>query len=152
EKELLDLFTLGPASWWALFSSRDQYSKQKLSGDLERLKNYYQDRGYLEFNIESTQVSITPDKEDIYITVNVIEGKRYTVSEVRLTGKFPMPEEEMRALISVKPGDVFSRKEVTESSKRIADRLANDGYAFANVNPVPDVNKEARTASFNFIV
>ena len=152
EKDLLDLFTLGPASWWAVFSSRDQYSKQKLSGDLERLKNYYQDRGFLEFNIESTQVSITPDKEDIYITVNVVEGKRYTVSDVRVTGKYPVPEAEIRALISVKSGDVFSRKEVTESAKRISDRLANDGYAFANVNPVPDVNKDARTASFNFIV
>lgn len=151
-KELLDLFTLGPASWWAVFSSRDQYSKQKLAGDLERLRNFYQDRGFLEFNIDSTQVSITPDKEAIYITVNVSEGKRYTVSNVRLTGKFPVAEKELRDLISLKPGSVFSRKEVTESSKRISDRLANDGYAFANVNAVPDINKDSRTVSFNFFV
>jgi outer membrane protein insertion porin family len=152
DTELLSLFTLGPASWWAVFSSRDQYSKQKLSGDLERLKNFYQDQGFLEFTIESTQVSITPDKEDIYITVNLIEGKRYTVSDVRMTGKFPVPEDELRVLISLKPGAVFSRKEVTESAKRISDRLANDGYAFANVNAVPEVNKDVRTVSFNFFV
>lgn len=151
-KELIDLFTLGPASWWAVFSSRDQYSKQKLAGDLERLRNFYQDRGFLEFNIDSTQVSITPDKEAIYITVNVSEGKRYTVSNVRLTGKFPVAEKELRDLISLKPGAVFSRKEVTESSKRISDRLANEGYAFANVNAVPDINKDSRTVSFNFFV
>lgn len=151
-KQLLDLFTLGPAPWWAVFSKRDQYSKQKLAGDLERLKNFYQDRGFLEFNIDSTQVSISPDKEDIYITVNLTEGKRYTVSDVKLAGKFPVPESELRALISLKPGAEFSRKEVTESGKRISDRLANDGYAFANVNAVPDINKEKRTASFTFFV
>lgn len=149
---LLDLFTLGPAPWWAVFSSRDQYSKQKLSGDLERLKNFYQDRGFLESTVDSTQVSITPDKEAIYITVNISEGKRYTVSDVRLSGKFPVPESELRGLISLKPDAVFSRKEVTESAKRISDRLANDGYAFANVNAVPEVNKDSRTVSFNFFV
>lgn len=150
--DLLDLFTLGPAPWWALFSSRDQYSKPKLAGDLERLRNFYQDRGYLEFNIESTQVQITPDKEDIYITVNVSEGAQYRVTGYKLAGRFPVPEKELRALIALKPGSVFSRKQVTESSKRISDRLANDGYAFANVNAIPDVDKEARTVSFTFFV
>lgn len=150
--EILSLFTLGPAPWWAVFSKRDQYSKQKLAGDLERVKNFYQDQGFLEFSIDSTQVSITPEKEDVYITVNVTEGKRYTVSDVRLTGKFPVPESELRSLISLKPGTVFSRREVTESSKRISDRLANDGYAFANINAVPEINREARTVSFNFYV
>jgi outer membrane protein insertion porin family len=150
--DLLDLFTLGPAPWWALFSSRDQYSKQKLAGDLERLRNFYQDKGFLEFNIESTQVQITPDKEDIYITVNVSEGEQYTVTDYKLAGKFPVPESELRALITLKAGTVFSRKQVTESSKKISDRLADDGYAFANVNAVPDVNKDARTVSFTFFV
>lgn len=150
--DLLDLFTLGPASWWALFSSRDQYSKQKLAGDLERLRNYYQDRGYLEFNIESTQVQITPDKEDIYITVNVFEGKPYTVTDYKLAGKHSIPVDELRALITLTPGAVFSRKQVTESTKHVSDRFANDGFAFANVNAVPEVNKEARTVSFTFFV
>ena len=150
--KLLDLFTLGPASWWALFSSRDQYSKQKLTGDLERLRNFYQDQGYLEFNIESTQVQITPDKEDIYITVNISEGNQYTVTDYKIAGKYPISESELRALIVLTRGAVFSRKQVTESSKRISDRLANDGYAFANVNAIPEVNKEARTVSFTFFV
>jgi len=152
DKPLLKLFTLGPAPWWALFSSRDQYSKQKLAGDLERLRNHYQDQGFLEFAIDSTQVSISPDKEDIYITVNLTEGKRYTVTDVKLSGKFVVPEEELRQLVSVKPGAVFSRREVTESTKRISDRLANDGYAFANVNAVPQVNKEKAQVSFNLVI
>lgn len=151
-KKLLDLFTLGPAPWWALFSSRDQYSKQKLAGDLERLRNFYQDQGYLEFNIESTQVQITPDKEDIYITVNISEGQQYTVTDFQLAGRFPVPEKDLRALVSLKPGAVFSRKQVAESSKRISDRLADDGYAFANVNAVPKIDKKARTVSFTFFV
>lgn len=151
-KELTGLFTLGPAPWWAVFSKRDQYSKQALAGDLERLRNHYQDNGFLEFNIESTQVQITPDKEDIYITVNVSEGQRYRVGEYKLAGKFPVPEGELQALIMLKPGDVFSRRQVTESSKRISDRLANDGYAFANVNAVPEVHKEKRAVDFTFFV
>ncbi len=152
DKPLLKLFTLGPASWWAFFSSRDQYSKQKLAGDLERLRNHYQDKGFLEFAIDSTQVSISPDKEDIFITVNLTEGKRYTVTDVKLSGKFVVPESELRALVSVTPGAVFSRREITESTKRIADRLANDGYAFANVNAVPQVNKEKAQVSFNLVI
>ncbi|BAU48184.1 membrane protein [Sulfurifustis variabilis] len=152
DKELLDLFTLGPAPWWALFSSRDQYSKQKLAGDLERLRNHYQDRGFLEFNIESTQVSITPDKEDIYITVNLSEGKRYTVTGFKLAGTFVVPEEDLRKLVELEAGSVFSRKAVTESAKRISDRLANEGYAFANVNPVPDVDRDKATVAFTFVI
>ena len=152
DKKLLGQFTLGPAPWWAIFSSRDQYSKQKLAGDIERLRNFYQDQGYLEFNVDSTQVSITPDKEDIYVTLNLSEGRRYTVSDVKLAGKYPVPEGELRTLVSVKPGDTFSRKEVTESSKRISDRLANEGYAFANVNAVPEIDKEKRTVRFTFFI
>lgn len=151
-KELTSLFTLGPAPWWAVFSSRDQYSKQKLAGDLERLRNFYQDQGFLEFNIESTQVQITPDKEDIYITVNISEGKPYTVTDFKLSGKFILPESELRQLITLQPDSVFSRREVIESSKRISDRLANEGYAFANVNAVPEIDKENRKVSFTFFV
>jgi len=149
---LQKLFTLGPAPWWAVFSSRDQYSKQKLSGDIERLRNFYQDRGFLEYNTESTQVAITPDKEQIYITVNIAEGKRYRVTGYKVSGKFPIPEEELHKLITVRAGDVFSRREVTESTKRIADRLANDGYAFANVNATPEVNKERSEVGFTFVI
>ena len=152
DDDLLDVFSIGPAPWWAIFSSRDKYSKQKLAGDLERLRSFYQDQGYLEFAIDSTQVSITPDKERIYLTVNIAEGKKYTVSGFKLAGRFEVPEPELRALIALKPGSVFSRKEVAESAKRISDRLANDGYAFANVNPVPEVDKEKSQVFFTFFV
>jgi outer membrane protein insertion porin family len=152
EGDLLDEFELGPAPWWAFLSSRDKYSKQKLSGDLERLRSYYQDRGYLEFAIDSTQVTISPDKQDIFITINLSEGRKYTVSSVRLAGKFPVPEAELTALLAVKPGAVFSRKAITESTKNVSDRLANEGYAFANVNAVPDVNKEKSEVAFTFFV
>lgn len=152
DKQLLKLFTLGPKSWYALFSSRDKYSKQKLAGDLERLRNFYQDQGFLEFNIDSTQVSITPDKESIYITINFTEGKRYVVKGYKLSGTFPVPESVLHGLISIKPGDVFSRKAVTETTKKISDRLANDGYAFANVNAIPDVDKDKSEVVFTFFI
>ena len=142
DKKLQKLFTLGPAPWYAIFSSRDKYSKQKLAGDLERLRNFYQDQGFLEFNIDSTQVSITPDKEKIYITVNITEGKKYTVTGHKLAGTFVIPESELNALIPIKPGDVFSRKQITETTKKMSDRLANDGYAFANINAIPEVDRE----------
>lgn len=152
DKKLLKLFSLGRKPWYAFFSSRDKYSKQKLAGDLERLRNFYQDQGFLEFNIDSTQVSITPDKEEIYITVNFTEGKKYSVTGYKLAGAFVIPESELNSLITIKPGSVFSRKEVTETTKKISDRLANDGYAFANVNAIPDVDKEKSTVSFTFFV
>lgn len=152
DKQLLKLFTLGPKPWYAFFSSRDKYSKQKFAGDLERLRNFYQDQGFLEFNIDSTQVSISPDKEKIYITVNITEGKKYTVTGFKLAGTFVVPEKDLSDLVGIKAGSVFSRKEVTESTKKMSDRLANDGYAFANVNAIPDVDKDKSRVSFTFFV
>lgn len=152
DKKLLDLFVLGPAPWYAFFSSADQYSKQKLSGDLETLRNYYQDQGYLEFNVDSTQVSITPDKENIYITINVTEGKKYTFTGFKLAGTFVVPEKEIEKLVTIKSGNTFSRKLLTESTKKVSDRLANEGYAFANVNAIPEINKETSEVFFTFFV
>ncbi|MEW5943733.1 MAG: outer membrane protein assembly factor BamA [Pseudomonadota bacterium] len=152
EKELLDLFTLTTPGWMTWFSKNDQYSKQKLSADIETLRSYYLNRGYLEFSIDSTQVSISPDNQDIYITINVTEGAKYSVSDVKLAGELLIPEEELRKLIKVKPGDVFSREKLTESTKAIGDRLGNDGYAFANVNAVPELDKEKSQAAFTFFV
>jgi outer membrane protein insertion porin family len=150
EGELLDLMVLTTPGWLTWYSKNDQYSKQKLSSDLETVRSYYQNRGYLEFAIDSTQVAITPDREGIYITVNITEGQRYTVSEISLAGAFPVPEEELRKSLVMKPGEAFSRERVTESSKRISDRLANDGYSFANVTPEPTLDKEHATAAFVF--
>lgn len=152
EKELLEQFVLSTSGWMTWYSKNDQYSKQKLSADLESLRSFYLNRGYLEFNVESTQVSISPDKNDIYITINVHEGARYTISDVKLAGELLVPEEELNKLIKVKAGDVFSREKLTASSKAISDRLGNDGYAFANVNAVPEINKEKNTAAFTFFL
>jgi len=145
-------FLLTTPNWMSWWNKDDQYSKQKLNADLEALRSFYLNRGYLEFNIDSTQVSITPDKKDIYITVNVTEGEKYTISEVKLAGDTIVPDAEIQQLITVNKGDTFSREKITESSKAISDRLSNDGYAFSNVNPVPEVNKEQHTAAFTFFV
>ncbi|MDE2354105.1 MAG: outer membrane protein assembly factor BamA, partial [Betaproteobacteria bacterium] len=152
EKVLQDQLQLNTPDWFSWYTKNDQYSKQKLSGDLETLRSYYQDRGYLEFAVDSTQVSISPDKQDIYITINITEGQQYKVSEVKLAGQFVVPEEELRKLVTLKPGDIFSREKVTTSSKAISDRLANDGYSFANINATPEINKEKRTAAFTFVI
>jgi outer membrane protein insertion porin family len=152
EKQLLDLFVLTTPGWMTWFTKNDQYSKQKLAADLETLRSFYMNQGYLEFNVESTQVSITPNKQDIYITLNIAEGAKYTVSDIRLGGEMLVPEEELRKLVKIKPGDVFSREKLTESTKAIGSRLGNDGYAFANVNAVPELDKEKQQASFTFFV
>ncbi len=152
EKDLLKLFnqgTSGMMSWW---TKNDQYSKQKLAGDLETLRSHYMNQGYLEFGVESTQVSITPDKKDIYITINIKEGEKYTVKDIQMAGNLPIPEEELKKLVSLKVGDVFSREKLTESTKSMGDRLSNDGYAFANVNAAPELDAGSRTAAFTFLV
>jgi outer membrane protein insertion porin family len=152
DKQVIENFTLGTSGLFSFLSKNDQYSKQKLAADLEALRSFYQNSGYLEFNINSTQVSISPEKEHIYITVNVSEGKKYTISGYKLAGKLIVPEAELNALVHIKPGDVFSRQEITESGKRISDRLGDDGYAFANINAVPEVNKETNSVAFTFFV
>ena len=152
EKDLLQLFVLQTPGWMTWYTKNDQYSKQKLSGDLETLRSHYLNNGYLEFNIESTQVSITPDKKDIYITINIAEGDKYTVSEVNLGGEMLLPEAELRRLIQLKPGDTFSREKLSESTKKIADRLGNEGYAFANANAVPELEKSAKRVGLTIMI
>ncbi len=152
EKDLLDLFVLRTPGWFTWFTKDDQYSKPKLAADLETLRSYYLNRGYLEFNIDSTEVSITPDKKDIYITVNITEGPKYTVTGYKIAGELPVKKEALRKLISIKPGEVFSREQINEAIKKIGDRLGDDGYAFANVNAVPDVDKEKHQVSFTFLI
>lgn len=145
-------FLLTTPNWMSWWNKNDQYSKQKLSADLETLRSFYMNNGYLEFNIESTQVSITPDKRDIYITININEGEKYTITGIKLAGDTIVPEKELRDLIQTQPGESFNREKITQSSKAISDRLSNDGYAFSNVNPVPEIDKDAHTASFTFFV
>ncbi|TSA17551.1 MAG: outer membrane protein assembly factor BamA [Betaproteobacteria bacterium] len=152
EKDLLQLLVLQTPGWLTWYTKNDQYSKQKLSGDLESLRSHYLNNGYLEFNIDSTQVSITPDKKDIYITVNITEGDKYTVSDVKLGGELLLPEAELRRLIQLKPGETFSRQRLTESTKRITDRLGNEGYAFANANAVSDLDRNAKQVALTIMV
>jgi outer membrane protein insertion porin family len=152
EKELLKEFKLSTPTMFSFFSKNDQYSKQKLSGDLESLRTYYLDRGYLNFAIDSSQVTITPDKKDIYITINITEGELYKVSEVKLGGDLTLSENELLELILIKAGELFSRKKVTETTQKISDRLGEKGYSFANVNSIPDIDKEDKTVSITFFV
>lgn len=152
EKELLSLMELTTPGWLTWYSKNDQYSRQKLTADLEKLKSFYLDRGFLEFNVESSQVSISPDKQDVYITLNVVEGERYKVSSVKLAGDFSIPEEDVRKLVTVRPGDVFSRERLNNSTKAISDRLGTEGYAFANVNASPEINREKRLVDFTIFV
>ena len=152
ESDLLGLMKLSTPTWLSFITKNDQYSKQKLSADLETLRSYYMDSGYLEYNINSTQISITPDKKDIYITINETEGEKYKVSKVSVTGNTLISQAEMDKLVKIKPNDTFSRKELTDTSKMIGERLAAEGYAFANVNANPDVDKDKHEVSFNFVV
>jgi outer membrane protein insertion porin family len=152
EEDLLDMMKLSPPSWFSWFGSSDQYSKQKLSADMETLRSFYLDNGYLEFTIDSTQVSITPDKKDIYITLNISEGAKYIVSKVGVSGNTLIAKTEVEKLVQIKQGDVFSRKNLTDTSKKIGERLGVEGYAFANVNAIPEINKETHQVAFNFVV
>lgn len=152
EAELLDLMKLSTPDWMTWMSSNDQYSKQKLSADMETLRSHYLDNGYLEFAIDSTQVSITPNKKDIYITLNISEGAKYTVSKVSVSGDTLLPKTEIEALVKIKVGDVFSRKALTETSKLIGERLAQEGHAFANVNAIPDIDKVKHQVAFNVAI
>ncbi|BCX87859.1 outer membrane protein insertion porin family [Methylomarinovum tepidoasis] len=149
---LLDQFELGTTGWLSFYTKNDQYSKQKLAADLERLRSFYMDRGYLKFEIESTQVAITPDKRDIYITINVREGDVYRLESVRLTGKLIVPPHELTALLKLGPGEVFSRKAATESIDAITKRLGDEGYLFANVNMVPEIDEAKKTVKLTFFV
>ena len=152
EDDLLDEFELGTSNWLSVFTKNDRYSKQKLSGDLESLRSHYLDRGYIDFEIESTQVSITPDKKDIFITIVVKEGDVFSISDIKLAGDLVVSKDELAPLIHIRRGDVFSRKEVTASSERISSLLGNSGYAFANVNSIPDIDQENKQVALTFFV
>lgn len=152
ESELVGLFVLRTPGWLTWYTKHDRYARERLAADIETLRSHYQNRGYLDFNVDSTQVSITPDRKDIYVTINVIEGEKYSVSEVQLSGQMLVPREELEKLIQLKPGDVFSREKLAASTKAISERLGNDGYAFANASAVPTLDKKNHTAAFNVVI
>jgi outer membrane protein insertion porin family len=152
EKDLLDEFELDTTGWLSWITSDDKYSREKLAGDLERLESWYLDRGYLKFGITSTQVSISPDKQSVYISVNISEGDVYTVSEVALAGDLIFDETEIRPLILLKEGETFSQQLMTTSTEFMSKRYGNDGYTFADIQGFPEVNEEDKTAKITFFV
>ncbi|HUP92075.1 MAG TPA: outer membrane protein assembly factor BamA [Solimonas sp.] len=149
--ELLDQFELEQTNW-VPFQKSDRYSKQTLVGDLEKLQSYYQDRGYLKANVDSVQVQLTPDRESIYVTINVLEGEVYKVKDRRFSGETILNEPFLNALVTTRAGDVFSRKEATESANRIEAALSDIGYAFAEVTPVPDVDEAHKEVTLNYFI
>ncbi len=149
QKELKEQIDL-KATNWVPFQKSDRYSKQTLGGDLEKLQSYYQDRGYLKFNVSSVQVALSENKEDIFITVNVEEGDKYQVKDRRFSGETVLNELFLQRLVSTKAGDTFSRKEATESADRIEAALSDVGYAFAKVTPLPEVDEDKKQVSINY--
>lgn len=152
EDDLLAEFESTTGNMLSAFTSDNQYSRQKLSADLETLRSFYLDRGYVDFTVESTQVTITDDKKHMFITINIAEGNRYKVSEVRLAGDLIVPEEELFELVTIRKDTVFSRKAITKTTEALTGRMGDEGYAFANVNAVPSIDKENKEVSLTFFV
>ena len=152
EKDVLNSFELKTPNWLSWYKQDDRYSRESLQGDLEKLRSYYMDRGYANFQIESTQVTIAPEKDDMYITVNVNQGDVFKVSEIKLAGTMVVPEAQLRHLLLIQPGDTFSRKAVTSSQELMSYRLGADGYAFAKIDPVPTPDNDKKTVSLTFFI
>lgn len=151
EETLTDLLQSDEDPFWP-FSSRDEYSQVKLEADIEVLRSFYQDRGFIRFEVDSTQVSISPDKREIFIVINVREGERYTVRNIALSGDVDVPKETLRELVDVDEGDVFARRDIVQSTTAIQDRLGQDGYAFAEVNVIPNIDDQKKEVGLNFVV
>lgn len=149
---LTDLFELKPSGFFSFFGSADKYSREKLKGDLEKLNSYYMDRGYLRFNADSIQVAISPNRKSVYITVNVTEGEKYTVSEAVLSGDLVLPEDDLKRFVLVSEGQVFSQALVTNTEEFLTKRLGNEGYNFATVRGIPEVNDEDKTVALKFFI
>jgi outer membrane protein insertion porin family len=152
EEELLSLFELGTKNWYQLLSRKDRYSREQFSGDLERLETFYLNNGYVEFSVDSIPISITPDREEVYIAVNLNEGTQYVVNEVELAGDLVDAEVLLRAAIFVRPGQIYSQGLVTGTEEIMVQFLGNLGYAFAEVTGVPEVSEEDETVSVTFFV
>lgn len=152
EEELREDFETDSKRGWDFWKGRTEYTSEKLSGDLETLRSFYLDRGYIDFAIESTQVSISPDSKDIFVTANIREGEVFKVSDVTITGDLILPEEVLRSLIVIEPGQNFSRKNIEASVENITAVLSNIGYAFANVNPTPRLDRPKNEVALNFFI
>lgn len=152
EDELLDDFESGLKPWYKFWGTRDRYSKQKLQGDLEVLRSHYLNQGYLKFDVSSTQVSISPDNKDIFVTINIDEGNQYTLEGFDLAGEFILPNEELISLVHLTPGEIFSRRNIVNSTEAISRRLGDNGYAFPNINAIPEINEEEKSVNVTFFI
>ena len=152
DEELLEQFELKTPNWLSWYRSDDRYAREALSGDLEKLRSYYMDRGYANFAVTSTQVAIAPEKDDIFITINVNEGEVFKVSEVKIAGNLVVPESELRRLIFMRAGSTYSLRAVTATTEAMKMRLGVDGYAFATIDPVPQVNADTKEITLTFVV
>jgi outer membrane protein insertion porin family len=152
EEDIRAGFELDTANWLSWFRQDDRYAKESLSGDLEKLRSFYMDRGYADFRVESTQVAISPDRKDIYVTINIHEGEKYTISDIKLVGELVISEELMRTLILAQPGSIFNLQLLTSSAEFMRFRMGEQGYANAEVEPVPELDYENKTAEVTFFV
>jgi outer membrane protein insertion porin family len=152
DQEILDTFELKSSHFWSFMKGDDKYARERLSGDLEKLRSFYLDRGYINFALESTQVSVTPDRREVFITANVVEGKRYKVGEVKLAGDLVVDEEQLKPLLIVRKGQIFSQRMMTYTSDLLTRRLGNEGYTFAEVNGFTEVNEDDETVDITFFV
>jgi outer membrane protein insertion porin family len=152
DETLLDEFELDTPNWLSWYRQDDRYSRESLQGDIETLTSFYQDRGYANFEVESTQVAIAPEKDDIFITMNLREGDVYKVGEVKVAGTMKVPEAELRRYLVVKPGQTYSRKLITQTQELMSFRLGTEGYAFAKIDPVPQAHEDTKTVDLTFFV
>jgi outer membrane protein insertion porin family len=152
QKDILQTLELKTPNWLSWYKQDDRYSRESLQGDLEKVRNFYMDRGYANFQLDSTQVAIAPEKEDIFITVNIDEGQVYKVSQIKLAGTFVVPQADLEQLLLLHPGATFNRKLITLSQELMQNRMGRDGYAFAKVEPVPTADNANHTVSLTFFV
>ena len=152
DADITDNWESQETNWLSWYRRDDQYSREKLSGDLEKLNEFYLDRGYLDFSVDSTQVEISSDKSDMYLTAGLTEGEQYTVSSVEVSGDTVLPKDRIEKMVVVKPGELFSRRLLEASSDLITATLGNIGYAFAQVNPIPTLDRDKRTVGLNLQV
>ena len=152
DEEILKDFELKTGGWFSFFTNDNRYSREKLKGDIESLESYYKNRGYVEFKLDSSQVSVTPDKTSVFITLNVDEGSTYKVNDVKIVGDLPVDEELLNSLVLIKSGEIFNQYLITETEELFKNILGNEGYSFAEIRGVPDVNKETGDVDLTFYV
>ena len=152
EDDIREDFELDTANWLSWFRQDDRYAKEALGGDLETLRSYYMDRGYADFRVDSTQVAISPNRKDIYVTINLHEGETYTISDIKLVGEMVVPEEQLRAMVLVQPGSIFNLQLLTTSTEFMLFRLGEEGYANADIDPVPELDHEKKEVSVTFYI